>query len=395
MRYLIMPYLCQSVFGWGKKRLKVSRSLVENLDAPKGLTGMSDQIFEWKTFDLAHIFQAILNPDPNGPKVYAVDTEFYRPSTKGSSIISEVAFINVKKGQIVLHAVLDDDKRATEASTKLALQKSNKESLTAKDAPQVRPTTDLFQQLRDCHFGPDDIIVEWSIKSTSILDVQLIRSFLLQNGYDDQSLLPSGGYAVLGSTQKFLEQVLKLRSWSLPFLFRVLFPQDPLIDQNHSAVIDAIQLAQILRLSAELTKAPKKRILPEGLLQGFKELAWLDDEHPQSNTLDHYLESVGRNTSDGADGKIYVQEDDEEDVNNEDIGDEDIDDEDTDDENIDDDDDEIVDEGLDEEDVVIDQDMLIDPDDAGADIGYHIAQEAFCSEIFETDDRNVGEDPKA
>jgi len=166
-------------------------------------------------------------------------------------------------------------------------------------------------------------------------------------------------------------------------------PQDPLIDQNHSAVINPIQLAHILRLSAELTKAPKKRILPEGLLQGFEELAWLDDEYTQSNTLDRYCELVGRNTSDGVNGEIYVQEDDEEDVNNEDIGDEDIDDEDTDDENIDDDDDdEIVDEGLDEEDVVIEQDMLIDPDDAGADIGYHIAQEAFFSKIFETDDRN-------
>lgn len=227
VHYLIVPYLCHSVFGWGNKRLKMSRSLVENLDAPGVLTGMSDRIFESKTSDLAHIFQAILNPDPNGPRVYAVDTEFYRPSTKGSSVISEVAFIDVKNGLVVLHAVLDDDKRAMEASTKLTLRKSNKESLIAKDAPQVRTATDLFRQLRDCHFGPDDIIVEWSINFNSLLDVQLIRSFLLQNGYDNQVLLPSGGYAVLRSTRKFLEQVLKLRSWSLPFFFRVLFRRIP------------------------------------------------------------------------------------------------------------------------------------------------------------------------
>ena len=106
------------------------------------------------------------------------------------------------------------------------------------------------------------------------------------------------------------------------------------------------------------------------MLQGFKDLAWLDDDYTQSTTLDHYFESVGRNTSDGADGEIYIQENDEEDINKEDIGDEDITDEDTDVENTDDvvdDDDEIIDEGLDEEDVVIEQDMLIDPDDAGAD----------------------------
>ena len=155
---------------------------------------------------------------------------------------------------MVLHAVLDDDKRAMEASTKLALRKSNKESLIAKVTPQVCTATDLLQQFRDCHFGPDDIIVEWSITSYFLLDLRLIRSFLLQNGYGNQNLLPSGGYAVLRSTRKFLEQGLKPRSWSLPFFFRVLFPQDNLIDQNHLAVIDAIQLAQILRLSAELTK---------------------------------------------------------------------------------------------------------------------------------------------
>ena len=77
----------------------MSRGLVGNLDAPKVL---SDQIFASKTSGLAHIFRAILNPDPNEPRVYAVDTEFYRPSTKGSSIFSEVAFIEVKNGQIVM-----------------------------------------------------------------------------------------------------------------------------------------------------------------------------------------------------------------------------------------------------------------------------------------------------
>ena len=103
------------------KNDSMSGSLVENLDAPIILTEMSDQAFEWKTSDLAHIFQAILNPDPNGLRVYAVDTEFYRPSTIGSSIISELAFIDVRNGHVDLHAILDDDKRATEASTKLAL----------------------------------------------------------------------------------------------------------------------------------------------------------------------------------------------------------------------------------------------------------------------------------
>ena len=41
-------------------------------------------------------------------------------------------------------------------------------------------------------------------------------------------------------------------------LFRILFPQDPLVDQNHSAAVDVIQVAQILRLMVELIKPPRK-----------------------------------------------------------------------------------------------------------------------------------------
>lgn len=86
----------------------------------------------------------------------------------------------------------------------------------------------------------------------------------------------------------------------MPFVFRILFPQDPLVDLNHTAAVDAIQTAQILRLLAELTKSPKERNLPEGLLQGFQKLAWLEDNDAQSNTLDRYFESIRPGASDTA-----------------------------------------------------------------------------------------------
>ncbi|KAF6241650.1 hypothetical protein HO173_000361 [Letharia columbiana] len=64
--------------------------------------------------------------------------------------------------------------------------------------------------------------------------------------------------------------------------------------------VDAIQIAQILRLLAELTKSPKERNVLEGLLQGFEKLAWLEDNDTQSTTLDRYFESVRPEASDTA-----------------------------------------------------------------------------------------------
>ena len=36
---------------------------------------------------------------------------------------------------------------------------------------------------------------------------------------------------------------MDLKFCCLPILFRILFPQDPLLDLNHSAAVDAIQVA--------------------------------------------------------------------------------------------------------------------------------------------------------
>lgn len=77
-------------------------------------------------------------------------------------------------------------------------------------------------------------------------------------------------------------------------MLRALFPKDPLVDQNHSAFVDAMQLAQILRLVAELSKLLSERNLLKGLLEGLKELEWLDEGAAQNNTLDLYFESLAK-----------------------------------------------------------------------------------------------------
>lgn len=225
--------------------------------------------------------------------MYAVDTEFHQPYSGGAINISEVAFVDVRTGQIVVNAVLGDDNRALDASTMLALRKLDKKILTAKDVLQVRTAASLVKQLEDCHFGPNDMIVEWSPHTHALLDMTNIKSLLKQTGYDSQTLLPSSGHALLRPTEKSLSQAVKLKSWSLPFLFRILFPQDPLVDQNHSGAVDTIQVAQILRLIFELIKSLENRSLPQDLLQGFEDLLWVDDDCTQSNTLYHYFDLFG------------------------------------------------------------------------------------------------------
>ncbi len=132
--------------------------------------------------------------------------------------------------------------------------------------------------------------MEWSFNTHALLDMTNIKSFLKQTGYDRQTLLPSSGHASIRPTKKILSQAVKLKSWGLPILFRIVFPQDPLVDQHHSAAVDVIQVAQILRLMVELIKPPENRSLPQGLLQGLEDLLWVDDDRTQSNTLDHYFD---------------------------------------------------------------------------------------------------------
>ena len=89
----------------------MSVRLIEKLNGPQVLSGMLNRIFKSESPELTDVLSAISNPDPDGPRVYAIDTEFYQPHTGGGRTISEVAFVDVKTGQIVVDAVLNDEKR--------------------------------------------------------------------------------------------------------------------------------------------------------------------------------------------------------------------------------------------------------------------------------------------
>lgn len=177
------------------------------------LAEISNHTFEWRNTDLANVLLAISNPDSDGPKVYAVDTEFHQPFSGGAIKISEVAFIDVRAGRNFVDAGLSDDKRALNISIKLARRKLDRKTLIAKEVSLFRTAASLSEQIDDCHFGPNGIIVEWRFNTHALLDMTNIKSFLKETGYYRQTLLPSSGHALIRPTKKILGQAVKLKSW--------------------------------------------------------------------------------------------------------------------------------------------------------------------------------------
>lgn len=95
-------------------------------------------------------------------------------------------------------------------------------------------------------------------------------------------IISNTGFAIISDIKTLLSQALPPPTYKLQFIFRLLFPQDPLVDCNHSAVIDSLQLA------AELAKKPGDRNLPLDLFQGINELPSLYPS-AQINILNQYF----------------------------------------------------------------------------------------------------------
>jgi hypothetical protein len=268
--------------------------------APSILHGLAHQAFPLWSSESKEVIQALLDSSPDAPNIYSLDTEFRYATHSGGHRITEVALVDVKTGQLVVHAVFDPV-RAFEASKKLELlqaQPKGQQSSSAEHVQQVHTVGDMVQQLKNCHFRPADKFVEYSVGRQRLLDLNNVCRLLDQSGYKSQKLIPAvSGYTFLPAAKQFLQRILELDSWSLPFLFRILFPRDPLVDQNHSAAVDAIQLAQIIRLLAELSKPVKERYLPESLLQGLEDLQSWNKKLGNINTLDRYFGSVSGTSS--------------------------------------------------------------------------------------------------
>ena len=92
------------------------------------------------------------------------------------------------------------------------------------------------------------------------LDLEMLREFLESYGYYDL-LLP---------LRNCIQTIPKLRknhlvgvSAALDIIFPLLFPNDPLVGQNHRACPDALMCRKIVGLIRKLIKPPKERKLAE------------------------------------------------------------------------------------------------------------------------------------
>lgn len=251
------------------------------------------QILNAKNFQLGYRLAAILpkllDAKLDDANVYALDTEFHHLNS-GRIEATEVAIVDVKAGRIIVNAVLDHSPTGLIATRMRKLLRSKQQcASSAQHVPPVYSAAGMMKQLEDCHFKESDVFVEYS-KSSMLPDLSLIRSVIERQGDCDVfHLIPSNnGFAIISDIKALLSQALPIPSCQLQFIFRVLFPQHPLVDCNHSAAIDSLQLARILQPAAELAKKAGDRNLPLDLFQGINELPPFNPS-AQSNTLDEHV----------------------------------------------------------------------------------------------------------
>src|SRR5438034_766934 len=150
-----------------------------------------------------------------------------------------------------------------------------------KHIPMVRTVAEMARQISDCHVKRSDIVIEYSSYRNRTLDIKNMRQLLKDRGFEESDTLSSRhSYPVANPIKEQVAEILQLDCYKLQFLFRCLFPQHPLVDKNHSAAVDSIQLAQIVRLLVELAKQVKDRVLPPELLQGLDRLPFFEQKIP-------------------------------------------------------------------------------------------------------------------
>jgi hypothetical protein len=247
------------------------------------------------------VIHALLDSRPDAPRVYALDTEFSRFKKDKQCNVSEVAMVDIRTGGLVAHTILDPG-RAIRASEKLSSSRIRArvpQTSRAQHVQLVQTVSDLVKQLQNCHFRPTDMFIEYSSSTTSsgLLDLSNLRGFLRHCRSNVQEFLPDVScYSFLPMAKGFSQRTLGVRYYRLAYLFRILFPTDRLVDKNHSAAVDALQLAQVARLMAELSKPPKDRRLPGGLLEDLDLLLASDRQRGTTNTIDRYLISTTGNS---------------------------------------------------------------------------------------------------
>jgi hypothetical protein len=240
-------------------------------DTPAALRTLQESTFTLQPCLLQTIVHALHNQGLKGPRIFCIDTEFTL-----QKVATEIAVVDLRSGQLAVNAVFDR-RQHFEAAFKLRKLQNNPRylNLSVKHVPMVSTIPEAVQQLTECFFNQADILVEYSTQRSSPLDLSVIRQFLETNGHDSNRLIPNlTSYSCIWDIKRsfICKDILKLSRYSLSTVFAALFPGHPLTHQNHSAAVDALQLAIVIQLISQLTQPKKERQLPWFLFQGFREL---------------------------------------------------------------------------------------------------------------------------
>jgi hypothetical protein len=227
-------------------------------------------------FEATSRFKATLDildrMDPKDRKAWCIDLEF---STR-KKIVYEIAVVEYHTGAVVLDTLVKQEKEVIVQAEKLPRALDGEDSVEDHNLRRIellhrravynggrRTMTEFL----DAH-SIARVIRESEIKSTDImfehascrLDLKMPREFLESYGYHD--LLPplSNCIQTIPELRKNLPVGVSV---ALDIIFLLLFPNGPLIGQNHRAHPDALMCRKIVRLTRELIKPPKEQKLAE------------------------------------------------------------------------------------------------------------------------------------
>jgi hypothetical protein len=205
-------------------------------------------------------------------RAWCIDLEF---STR-KKIVYEVSIVDYHTGAVVLDAIVNQNEEAILQARKRPRALDGEDSVEDYDQCliELRHRRAIYNgghqaktELLDAHsiariirgskIKPTDIMFE---HASCQLDLRMLREFLEPFGYDD--LLPP-----LSNCIQTIPDLRKLvpvgTSAALDIVFPLLFPNDPLVGQNHRARPDALMCRKIVGLIREVIKPPEEQKLTE------------------------------------------------------------------------------------------------------------------------------------
>lgn len=278
------------------------RHAPEHWEIPESVINRSTDIlqhfamgkFQLPFSSLFGLFKAWRNRGTHAPNIFAIDTEFcYVGDGSPRIAVTEVAIVDMRTSRLVVHAILQPS-RSTETLNKqkyLDLHSKTHYGELVSHVPAVFTVKEMVRQLKDCDMKRNDWIIEYSSYSHKSLDVRNLNRLLECHGYEAQTLVPAEKILpIVPAARTLFQTALGIDKCRLPYLFRILFPSDPLVDLNHSAAIDAMQLVRLVRFMTELFQPSDIRQLPPALFEGLRDLSEKDQARSKSNhTLDEYF----------------------------------------------------------------------------------------------------------